>query len=475
MRPIGIPPVGWPEFDYTLPPAKTARPPTRRTNPRGSSPVTRRSTACWPSGTVLSPAPGLQAGRIWPTRSGIPGARLCCWWSAWADEAASQRRGIPGRDDAARPAAVLQGALPDDTPQMKELAEMARQVAETRAMIARILPARTNRGWYRRPAPCYRSAAGAGPGVVLAQTDPAGAVRGGASGEASGCEGERVSRESEPVHGTRGILNGRSACTQPALKRSSDRLSCIAVTGWPGDPRVQHRAGVERRVHQRFGHRDRVPGVRPRLAGDAPPAGRRESGDRQRVEPLDGARPVHLQRQRQRRAAAPFDVVEDAGAPVGVAPAPVPCREGVFQRLRRRRWCRSIRSRSSSGPGWSTPPPPGSGAISATSDGVRFMSRVNGPPSTASGMTRTVPRIFDGTGMQVSLMSIVSAEPSQDSELAPISRWPRRASTRAGAARSCSSGCRPVPSGRRSARSGSAGRRGRAAAPRRNRAKRRCR
>jgi hypothetical protein len=34
-------------------------------------------------------------------------------------------------------------------------------------------------------------------------------------------------------YGTRGILNGRSARTQAALKRSSDRLSCMAVTGCP--------------------------------------------------------------------------------------------------------------------------------------------------------------------------------------------------------------------------------------------------
>ena len=37
----------------------------------------------------------------------------------------------------------FKGALPMELPQMKELAEMARQVTETRAMIPRILPART--------------------------------------------------------------------------------------------------------------------------------------------------------------------------------------------------------------------------------------------------------------------------------------------------------------------------------------------
>jgi hypothetical protein len=38
----------------------------------------------------------------------------------------------------------FKGALPMELPQMKELAEMARQVTETRAMIPRILPARTH-------------------------------------------------------------------------------------------------------------------------------------------------------------------------------------------------------------------------------------------------------------------------------------------------------------------------------------------
>src|SRR5688572_733248 len=51
------------------------------------------------------------------------------------------------------------------------------------------------------------------------------------------------------------------------------------------------------------------------------------------------------------------------------------------------------------------------------------VSRLKGPAVIASGMTRTVPRIFDGIGMHVSLISIDSAEPSHDSELAPISRW----------------------------------------------------
>jgi hypothetical protein len=96
------------------------------------------------------------------------------------------------------------------------------------------------RGRHCRPATGRRGAAGAGPDLILARADPAGAVRGGASGETSECEGERVSGTGRagaaPVrapHGMRGILNGRSARTQPALKRSSDRLSCMAVTGCP--------------------------------------------------------------------------------------------------------------------------------------------------------------------------------------------------------------------------------------------------
>ena len=86
---------------------------------------------------------------------------------------------------------------------------------------------------------------------------------------------------------------GAEAVERQALVHCRDRLA--------RDPRVQHRAGVERRVHQRSGHGGRVSGVRPRLPPDPPPARRRKCGDRQRVEALDRARPVHLQRQSQRQ------------------------------------------------------------------------------------------------------------------------------------------------------------------------------
>jgi hypothetical protein len=145
MRPIGIPPVGWPEFDYTLPPRKDGKAteaPYKPVRQFTGHPTLDGMLAIWHGAVTSAGPPSWKdlADKIWHpwsmslllVESRGPTKPL---HSVEAFPVATTLLGLP---------LFFKGALPDDTPQMKELAEMARQVTETRAMIPRILPARTH-------------------------------------------------------------------------------------------------------------------------------------------------------------------------------------------------------------------------------------------------------------------------------------------------------------------------------------------
>ena len=91
-----------------------------------------------------------------------------------------------------------------------------------------------------------------------------------------------------------------------------------------------------------------------------------------------------------------------------LARAPVPCREAVFQRLVAGVGVEIAGPVPAQRRAGRARPRPGSRARSATSDGGRRASSVNARPVTASGMTRTVPRMRDGTGT-VSLVDVGSS------------------------------------------------------------------
>jgi hypothetical protein len=145
MRPIGIPPVGWPEFDYTLPPGKddkAAEAPYKPVRQFTGHPTLDGMLVVWHGAVTSAGPPSWKdlADKIWHP------------WSTSLLLVESRGPKKPIHSVEAFPVATtllglplfFKGALPDDAPQMKELTEMARQVTETRAMIARILPARTH-------------------------------------------------------------------------------------------------------------------------------------------------------------------------------------------------------------------------------------------------------------------------------------------------------------------------------------------
>ena len=193
MRPIGDPPVGWPEFDYSLPPGKDDKATVAPYKPLcqfTGHPTLDGMLTVWHGAVTRAGPPSWKdlADKIWHP------------WSTSLLLVESRGDGKPLQSVEAFPVATtllglplfFKGALPMDTPQMTELAEMARQVTELRLMIPRILPATVHAEWNIRPAACRRRAAGAGPGVVLARADSAGAVRGGASRAAWESEGREI-------------------------------------------------------------------------------------------------------------------------------------------------------------------------------------------------------------------------------------------------------------------------------------------
>jgi hypothetical protein len=143
MRPIGVPPVGWPEFDYTLPPHdSTTEAPYEPARQFTGHPTLDGMLSVW-HGAVTSAGPPRWedlADKIWQP------------WSTSLLLVESCGPAKPLRGVEAFPVATtllglplfFRGALPMDTPQMAELAEMARLVSETRLMIPRILPATTH-------------------------------------------------------------------------------------------------------------------------------------------------------------------------------------------------------------------------------------------------------------------------------------------------------------------------------------------
>ena len=140
MRPIGDPPVGWPEFDYTLPPEdKVAEPPYHPPRLFTGHPTLDGMLSVWHGAVTPAGPPRWEdlADKIWHPWSTslllveIRGPKKPVQ-SVEAFPVASGLLGLP---------LFFRGDLPMDNPHAAEVAELARQVAETRRMIPRILPA----------------------------------------------------------------------------------------------------------------------------------------------------------------------------------------------------------------------------------------------------------------------------------------------------------------------------------------------
>ena len=275
----------------------------------------------------------------------------------------------------------------------------------------------------------------------------------------------------------RGTRNGSIACTQGAVNRSSDRLSCTAATSCPSSRVSITRAGVERRVLQR-------------LPQPAACCRRRRGCGAACASSVGGsvARGGGVERARRRRRASTRSA-SDCSPPL--APARVVEDRGAVAQSARGTSPSATKSSSSGRVALVAVEIAGAGpaqrrASSATSTRRdRRDRRPAVPPGvverearrrSARRDARAPCRAAARAGARVtSSMSITRHSPSQCSALGPMREVVGVAVQRGPAALRHRPAPRPCRTARRSARNGAADRRRRAGGPRRRTARTRCR